>query len=169
MDIQNTSTLEYQHGKPCKDSKGYYYVTPTGKQKYRDREETYQKRQSPRQKWNSLAFAAAHKQIRQLWEDSAQVEQITQDWKDAMRRGPQGHIYTDAKGWKFAFLQFEWKTANPFEDWYTAYLQEISATAEQKTDSETVSDYMLRRQAELLEAQAAALRAELAARYPATH
>ncbi len=62
-------------------------------------------------------------------------------------------------------LQQQWKVEHPFEQWYDEYLAEISATATEKTSSEDVSDYMLRHQAEILEAQAAALRAQLKARH----
>jgi len=166
MDVKSASPVQALHGKPSKDSAGYYYVTPQGKQKYRERQETYQRNQSPRQKWNSLSFAATHKQIRLLWADPEQVNLITQQWRDAMRLGPQNRVYDDAKGWKFAWLQLQWKEEHPFEAWYTEYLAEISDTAAQKTSAEEVSDYMLRHQAEILESQAAALRAELRARHP---
>ena len=161
MDIKLESPAQSMHGKTSKDSDCYYYVTSRGKQKYRKREETYQKNQSPRQKWNSLAFSAAHKQIRLLWSDENQVAQITQDWKDAMRIGPQNKPYEDAKGWKFALLQEQWKSEHPFETWYEAYLQDISAKAAEKTASEDTSDYMLRHQIEILSAQIEELRSRL--------
>ena len=168
MKVKNAAPAQFMHGKPSKDSNGYYYVTPTHKQKYRERQEIYQQNQSPRQKWNSLAFADAHKQIQVLWKNPEQVELITQQWKDAMRIGPNNRTYEDAKGWKFACLQDDWKTAHPYEAWYTDYLQAISAKAAEKTEKEHVSDFMLRHQAEILEAQAAELRAQLAARHPQT-
>ncbi len=161
MNVTNDSPVRLLHGKTEKSSKGYYYVTPRGKQKYRNREETYQQKQSPKQKWNSLAFSEAHKQMLILWADEEQVAQITQAWKDAMHRGPKDRIYEDAKGWKFAFLQEQWKQEHPFEPWYEEYLRAISEEAAQKTEAEEVSDYMLRHQAEILEAQAAALRKQL--------
>ena len=92
-------------------------------------------------------------------------ERVTQEWQTAMKIGPNNRPYPDAKGWKFAMLQVEWKVNNPYEAWYEQYLTEISQKAEEKTSAEDVSDYMLRHQAEILEAQAAALRAQLKARH----
>lgn len=153
------------HGKPSKDSQGYYYEGLDGKQLFRTRKEDYQKNQSPRQKWNSLSFAAAQKQLTPLWNNPEQAQLIENEWKEAFRIGPNSRIYPTAKGWKLAMLQYQWKLDNPFEAWYETYLQEISQKAEEKTSSETVSDYMLRHQAEILEAQAAAIRAQLKARH----
>ncbi len=82
-----------------------------------------------------------------------------------MRIGPSNQTYPDAKGWKFAMLQVDWKAEHPFETWYEQYLAEISQKAAEKTASEDTSDYMLRHQAEILEAQAAELRAKLKARH----
>ena len=163
--VQNDSPVVLMHGKSTKTSRGYYYEGVRGQQLYREREETYQKKQSPRQKWNSLAFSFAHKQIRILWSTQEQINQVTQEWQAAMKIGPNNRPYPDAKGWKFAMLQVEWKVNNPYEAWYEQYLAEISQKAEEKTASEDVSDYMLRHQAEILEAQAAALRAQLNARH----
>ena len=159
--VTSTSPVALIHGKTNKKEKGYFYVTPHGDQKYRDRPETYQQKRSPQQLWHTESFVWAHKQIRQLWEDPAQVKQITQDWKDAMRRGSQGKRYADAKGWKYAQLQQQWKSEHPFEQWYETYLQDIAAKAAEKTASEETSDYMLRHQIEILTAQINELRARL--------
>ena len=145
-------------GKMSKKSDGYFYVTKKGRQYYRLREETYQKNQSPRQKWNSLAFGYAHKQIRQLWSTQEQIDQVTQEWNEAKRIGPNNRTYTDPKEWKFVMLQQQWKNDNPFDAWYEAYIQDFAAKVAQKTSSETVSNRTLLRQADLLEAQAQALR-----------
>lgn len=93
------------------------------------------------------------------------MAQVTEEWNAAMRIGANNRPYSDPKNWKFAMLQHEWKVEHPFEQWYAEYLAEISATATEKTSSEDVSDYMLRHQAEILEGQAAALRAQLKARH----
>lgn len=162
---ENVSPVAKVHGKTKKESPGYYYVDKAGNQFYRDRVEGYQRNQSPRQKWNSLAFGAAHKQIRELWNTDERIAQVTEEWNAAMRIGANNCPYSDPKNWKFAMLQHEWKVEHPFEQWYTEYLAEISATATEKTSSEDVSDYMLRHQAEILEQQAAALRAQLKARH----
>ena len=165
MEITNDDSIQIRHGKASKNSRGYFYEGPRGQQLYRDRPETYQQKRSPKQRWNSLSFTYAHKQIRQLWSTQEQIDQVTQEWNAAMRIGPSNQTYPEAKGWKFAMLQVEWKLNNPFETWYEQYLAEISQKAAEKTSSEDVSDYMLRLQAEILEAQAAALRAQLKARH----
>ena len=145
-------------GKMSKKSKGYFYVTKKGRQYFRLREETYQKNQSPRQKWNSLAFGYAHKQVRQLWSSQEQIDQVTQEWNTAHRIGPNARPYEDPKEWKFVMLQQQWKLDNPFDAWYEAYLQEFAANVAKKTSAENVSNRTLLRQTDLLEAQAKSLR-----------
>ncbi len=165
MSKVNPGEVRYYHGKMSKNDPGYFYVTQKGEQYFRKREEKYQRNQSPRQKWNSLAFGYAHKKIRQLWSSDELIEQVNQEWQNAHKIGPNNRPYPDAKGWKFAMLQVDWKAEHPFDTWYAQYLAEISQKAAEKTASEDTSDYMLRHQAEILEAQAAALRAQLAARH----
>ena len=165
MKLSNDDSIKIKHGKTSKNSGGYYYEGPRGQQLYRDRPETYQQKRSPKQRWNSIAFTYAHQQIRQIWSNQQQIDQVTQEWQAAMRIGPSNQTYPDAKGWKFAMLQVDWKAEHPFETWYEQYLAEISQKAAEKTASEDTSDYMLRHQAEILEAQAAELRAQLAARH----
>ena len=165
MSKVNPGEVRYYHGKMSKNDPGYFYVTQKGEQYFRKREETYQRNQSPRQKWNSLAFGYAHKKIRQLWSSDELIEQVNQEWQNAHKIGPNNRPYPDAKGWKFAMLQVDWKAGHPFETWYEQHLAEISQKAAEKTASEDTSDYMLRHQAEILEAQAAELRAQLAARH----
>ena len=159
--VTSASPVAQIHGKTRKNDKGYYYVTPNGDQKYRVRPETYQQKRSPKQLWHTESFVWAHKQIRQLWQDPQAQQQIEQDWRNAMRRDAQGKLYTDAKGWKYAQLQQQWKAEHPFEQWYEAYLQAIAANAAEKTASEETSDYMLRHQIEILSAQIAELRSRL--------
>ena len=151
-------------GKMSKKSDGYFYVTKKGRQYFRLREETYQKNQSPRQKWNSLAFGYAHKQVRQLWSTQEQIDQVTLEWNAAKRIGPNNHTYTDPKEWKFVMLQQQWKLDNPFDAWYEAYIQDFAAKVAQKTSAENVSNRTLLRQADLLEAQAQALREQAQAK-----
>ena len=165
MSKVNPGEVRYYHGKMSKNDPGYFYVTQKGEQYFRKREEKYQRNQSPRQKWNSLAFGYSHKKIRQLWSSDELIEQVNQEWQNAHKIGPNNRPYPDAKGWKFAMLQADWKAEHPFETWYEQYLTEISQKAAEKTASEDTSDYMLRHQAEILEAQAAELRAQLQARH----
>ena len=149
------------HGKTNKNSKGYFYVTPFGDQKYRDRPETYQQKRSPKQRWHTESFVWAHQQINEIWEKPQERKQVEKDWKNAMRRDEQGKVYLDPKGWKFALLQRQWKNEHPFETWYEAYLQNIAAIASEKTAAETTSDYMIRHQIDILQAQINDLRAQL--------
>ena len=109
MSKVNPGEVRYYHGKMSKNDPGYFYVTQKGEQYFRKREETYQRNQSPRQKWNSLAFGYAHKQIRQLWSSDEQIDQVNQEWQTAHKIGPNNRPYPDAKGWKFAMLQVERK------------------------------------------------------------
>ena len=165
MKVTNESSVVLRHGKEGKFSRGYYYEGPNGQQFYRTRREDYQQQQSPKQKWNSLSFAAAQKQLTPLWNNPEHAALIVQEWKDAMRIGPNNRSYPTAKGWKLAMLQKQWRLDNPFEAWYEQFLAEISQKAAEKTASEETSDYMLRHQTEILEAQAAALREQLKARH----
>ena len=57
--IGTANPVESVQGKLTSKDSGYFY-TRNGKQFYRTREENYQQNQSPRQKWNSAAFAYAH-------------------------------------------------------------------------------------------------------------
>ena len=159
--VTTASPVALIHGKTRKKSRGYYYVTPHGDQKYRDRPETYQQKRSPKQLWHTESFVWAHEQIREIWENPQARKQVEQDWKNAMRRDEQGKVYKDAKGWKYALFQRQWKTEHPFEAWYEAYLQAIAAKANEKTASETASDYMIRHQIDILLAQVEDLRSRL--------
>lgn len=106
------------HGKISGKSSGYFYQSKqTGKTYYREREETYQANQSPRQKWNSAAFAYAHKQLRQIESDPTQKEQMEKDYEQSNHCAPNGKSYTTAHAWKFNCLLHEHKQANPFEDY----------------------------------------------------
>ena len=58
-EINTTSAIDIVRGKFKKADKGYFYIR-NGKQFYRDREETYQQNQSPKQKYNSEVFAYAN-------------------------------------------------------------------------------------------------------------
>ena len=98
MKVTNETSVVLRHGKEGKFSRGYYYEGPNGQQFYRTRREDYQQQQSPKQKWNSLSFAAAQKQLTPLWNNPEQAALIVQEWKDAMRIGPNNRSYPTAKG-----------------------------------------------------------------------
>lgn len=105
------------HGKISSKSSGYFYLSKqTGKTYYREREETYQANQSPRQKWNSAAFAYAHKQLRKIESDPTQKEQMEKEYEQSKHLAPNGKSYTTAHAWKFNCLLHEYKQDNPFEN-----------------------------------------------------
>ena len=104
------------HGKLSGKSSGYFYLSKqTGKTYYREREEGYQKNQSPRQKWNSAAFAYAHKQLRAIESDETLTAQMNADYEAANHIAPNGKKYPTAHAWKFNCLIHEYKQANPLE------------------------------------------------------
>ncbi len=104
------------HGKISSTSNGYFYMSKkTGKMYFRSREEGYQKNQSPRQKWNSAAFAYAHKQLHTIEADAELTEQMQKEYETARHKAPNGKSYSTAHAWKFNTLIYEWKEANPFE------------------------------------------------------
>lgn len=82
-EIETILSIDNVHGKLKKSDKGYFYVR-NGKQFYRDREETYQKKQSPRQKWNSEAFAYANRQLA-LLKSSPESEQLLRQEYEASK------------------------------------------------------------------------------------
>ena len=102
------------HGKMSSTSYGYFYMSKkTGKMYFRSREEGYQKNQSPRQKWNSAAFAYAHKQLHAIEPDTEQTAQLNADYEAAKGKAHNGKTYTTAHAWKFNSLLSEWKNAHP--------------------------------------------------------
>ena len=104
------------HGKMSSTSNGYFYMSKkTGKMYFRSREEGYQKNQSPRQKWNSAAFAYAHKQLHAIEANSELTAQMEADYKAAKHKAPNGKEYATAHAWKFNSLLWEWKQEHPFE------------------------------------------------------
>lgn len=163
-DVTTANHIATIHGKTNKHDSGYYYATPTGKQKYRTRHEDYQQNRSPKQLWHTQSFVWAHAEIGTIFSDAALIKQTEREYRAAMRRTPDGRVYTDAKGWKFAMLQLTWKQEHPFEQWYEDYLQNISDAAAAKTAAEDTSEYMLRRKLEELKAQAADIQARLDAK-----
>ena len=159
--VENELPVHLMHGKPQRKSKGYYYVTADGKQKYRTRREDYQQNRSPKQKWHTAAFVWAHQQINTRWKDKRERKRVEAEWKQAMHYMPDGRYYPEPKGWWFALLVQQWKDEHPYEQWYEDYLQTVAETAQRKTAAESTSDYMLRRQIDILTAQLEELRARL--------
>ena len=104
------------HGKISSTSSGYFYMSKrTGKMYYRGREEGYQKNQSARQKWNSAAFAYAHKELHAIEADAVLTAKMEEEYKAAKHKAPNGKVYTTAHAWKFNSLLHEWKETHPFE------------------------------------------------------
>lgn len=107
--------IKAMHGKIRKKCHGYHYTTKSGKNFYREREEGYQKNQSPRQKWNSTAFTYAHKQLRLIESNPDTLAQMTADWEAANHLDAQGRLQQTAHSWKFNMLITEYKSTHPFE------------------------------------------------------
>ena len=149
--VTNRPHVEHMHGKVKKHSDEYYYVVH-GQQYARARQETYQRNQSPMQKWNSASFAYAHQEIQKLTTPEA-IDAYTQEWHAALKIGPNGRPYANAKSWKFASLKQDWRNAHPYEQWYTDYLQTLTQTAQAKTNSEKPSVFIIRQQLTALHAE----------------
>ena len=112
--IKTSSGIDEIHGKFQGTDSGYFYMR-NGKQFFRTREETYQKNQSPRQKWNSAAFAYAHKELHSIEANAELTAQMEADYKTAKHKAPNGKEYATAHAWKFNSLLWEWKRENPYE------------------------------------------------------
>ena len=109
--------IHEQHGKMSSTSNGYFYMSKkTGKMYFRSREEGYQKNQSPRQKWNSAAFAYAHKQLRAIESDPKKTAEMNTDYEQAHHIAPNGKSYPTAHAWKFNSLLHEWKQSHPIAE-----------------------------------------------------
>ena len=103
------------HGKVKGNTNVHFFTTRTGKIFTRTREETYQANQSPRQKWNSAAFAYAHKQLHALESTPESLAQINADFEAANHIASNGKSYSTAHAWKFNSLLHEYKSTHPFE------------------------------------------------------
>lgn len=112
--VDTSDPINHISGKLSGNSSGYFY-TRNGKQFFRVREEGYQAKQSPRQKWNSAAFAYAHKQLHAIEANTELTAQMEAAFEAAKGKAPNCKIYTIAHAWKFNSLLWEWKQENPFE------------------------------------------------------
>lgn len=111
--VKTSSGINGISGKVNGADKGYYYMR-NGQQFYRVREEDYQQHQSPRQKWNSAAFAYATSQIKLLTSSEAKARLET-DYEAAGHIASNGKKYATARAWKFNSLLHEYKQSHPFE------------------------------------------------------
>jgi hypothetical protein len=112
-EIETTSAIDIVRGKFKKSDKGYFYIR-NGKQFYRDREETYQKNQSPKQKYNSEAFAYANRQLALLKASLESEAQLNVEYEAANHIASNGKTYGTLWAWKFNSLLCEYKQSHPF-------------------------------------------------------
>ena len=112
-EIVTSAGIDYIHGKFEKKNGGYFYVR-NGKQFYRHREETYQKNQSPRQKWNSAAFAYANREFARLRATPELETQLRSDFETANHLASNGKTYSTLWAWKFNSLLHDYKQSHPF-------------------------------------------------------
>ena len=112
-EIKTSSGIEQIHGKTNGRDSGYFYMR-NGRQFYRTRDESYQKKQSPRQKWNSAAFAYATSQVKLITSPEAKA-QLEADFEAARHIATNGKTYTTSRAWKFNSLIHDYKLAHPFE------------------------------------------------------
>lgn len=154
-----SETYQQVHGKVSRKDDGYFYVV-NGKQFFRKRDESYHSKQSPKQRWLSEAFAYGQKQAKALLSDEATAQPIMEAFKSSRHRA-NGKQYDSPLRWQASLLQAQWKQEHPFEEWYSAYLADIEATAEKKTASESTSQYMIKEQIRRLNAQISELEKRL--------
>lgn len=113
--VITSSGIDTLHGKTESRSRGYFYQSKiTGKTFYRERDETYQQNQSPRQKWNSAAFHYANSQYKLLTTPEAKA-QLTADFEAAHHVATNGKTYATVRAWKFNSLLHDYKQAHPFQ------------------------------------------------------
>jgi len=112
-EIESTSAINIIRGKFQKKDKGYFYIR-NGKQFYRDREETYQKNQSPKQKYNSEVFAYANAYMAEHYGTPEGKALLKAEFEAAHYIGSNGKTYTTAWSWKFNSLQYEYRQTHPF-------------------------------------------------------
>lgn len=112
-EIETTSAINIVRGKFKKSDAGYFYIR-NGKQFYRDREETYQKNQSPKQKYNSDVFAYANAYMAEHYGTPEGKAQLKIEYEAEHHIGSNGKTYTTPWSWKFNSLQHEYRQAHPF-------------------------------------------------------
>ena len=112
-EVKTSSGIDEIHGKLQGTDRGYFYMR-NGKQFYRNREETYPKKQSPKQEYNSEAFAYANSYMAQHYGTPETKALLTSEYEAANHIATNGKTYSTAWSWKFNSLQHDWKTAHPF-------------------------------------------------------
>ena len=111
--IETNAAINKIQGKANGKDPGYFYIR-NGKQFYRTREETYQKNQSPKQKYNSEAFAYANSYMAEQYGTPETKAQLNAEFEAAHHIGSNGKTYGTPWAWKFNSLQYEYKQSHPF-------------------------------------------------------
>lgn len=112
--IDTASAINRISGKANSKDPGYFYWR-NGKQFYREREETYQKNQSPKQKYNSAAFAYANSQMAEHYGTPETKVQLAAEFEAAGHIASNGKTYKTPWSWKFNSLQHDYKQSHPFQ------------------------------------------------------
>lgn len=110
--VDTSSAINAIQGKTNSMDGGYFYMR-NGKQFYRTREETYQKNQSPKQKYNSRVFAYANAQMAQHYGTPEGKAQLKAEFEAANHIGSNGKTYTTPWSWKFNSLIQDYKQTHP--------------------------------------------------------
>ena len=113
-EIHTSSAIDMIQGKTNGRDTGYFYMR-NGKQFYRTREETYQRNQSRKQKYNSEVFAYANAYMAQHYGTPEGKIRLETEFEAANHIGSNGKTYTTPWAWKFNSLQFEYRQSHPFE------------------------------------------------------
>lgn len=111
--IETANAINQIHGKTNGKESGYFYMR-NGKQFYRTREETYQQNQSPKQKYNSEAFAYANRQLALLKASPESEALLNAEYEAADHIASNGKKYTTLWAWKFNSLLHDYKMQHPF-------------------------------------------------------
>ena len=112
-EIITSSGIDEIHGKFRGIDSGYFYMR-NGKQFYRTREETYQKNQSPKQKYNSEVFAYANSCMAQHYGTPETKVQLAAEFEAANHIASNGKTYSTPWAWKFNSLLHDYKQSHPF-------------------------------------------------------
>ena len=112
--IDTASAINQIHGKTNSKDSGYFYMR-NGRQFYRRRDEAYQQNQSPKQKYNSAAFAYANQQLAILKADPELEAQLNAEFEAAHHIASNGKTYGTLWAWKFNSLLYDYKQSHPFE------------------------------------------------------
>ncbi len=149
---KNSDTFQEISGKTSRRDDGYYYVV-NHKQFYRKRDESYHQHPSPKQRWLSEAFSYSQREAKAALDNPALAPAIKLQYNEARHKAPNGKVYGTPLRWRAAIMQEQWKMDHPFEQWYKEQLDTLAAIAEQKTASESTSQYMIKQQIKALQAQ----------------